>query len=280
TIVQREPQFLPQEERDAAQILSEALARDGLAIHLNTEVVKVTRAGDEKTAHMVCVGQKSTVTVDEVIAGAGRAPNVEGLGLAAANVDYDEEHGVTVDDFLRTSNPRIYAAGDIIEGSRFTHMAEATARIAVQNALFFGRKRLSSLTVPWCTYTDPEIAHVGMYTRDARKRGIPVKTFTIPMNNVDRAIADGEEEGFVKVTVKDGTDRILGATIVARHAGEMINEITLAMVAGVGFKALSNVIHTYPTQAEAIRHAADAYRRAQLTPLLKRLTTQWLAWNR
>ena len=280
TIVQREPQFLPQEERDAAQILSEALARDGLAIHLNTEVVKVTRSGDERTAHMVCAGKESTVTVDEVVAGAGRAPNVDGLELKAANVDYDGERGVTVDDFLRTSNPRIYAAGDIIEDSRYTHMAEATARIAVQNALFFGRKRLSALTVPWCTYTDPEIAHVGMYTREARKRGIPVKTFTIPMNDVDRAIADGEEEGFVKVTIKDGTDRILGATIVARHAGEMINEITLAMVAGVGFKTLSNVIHTYPTQAEAIRRAADAYRRTQLTPLLKRLTTRWLAWNK
>jgi pyruvate/2-oxoglutarate dehydrogenase complex dihydrolipoamide dehydrogenase (E3) component len=185
-----------------------------------------------------------------------------------------------VNDRLQTTNPSIYAAGDICLKYKFTHTADATARIVIQNALFGGRKKLSALTIPWCTYTDPEIAHVGMYERDARERGIAIDTFVRPLNEVDRAIADGEEEGFVKVHVRKGTDEILGATIVARHAGEMISEITLAMVGNLGLRALTNVIHTYPTQAEAIKQAADAYNRTRLTPFVKRLFTRWLAWRR
>ena len=136
------------------------------------------------------------------------------------------------------------------------------------------------MTIPWCTYTDPEIAHVGIYVREAREQGIPVKTFTVPMSEVDRAIAESEEEGFVKIHIREGTDTILGATIVARHAGEMINEISLAMVAGIGLKTISRVIHSYPTQAEAIRKAADAYTRTRLTPFMRGLTSHWLAWRR
>ena len=163
-------------------------------------------------------------------------------------------------------------------GNKFTHVAEASARIAVENALFLGRKRLSSLTIPWCTYTDPEIAHIGLYVREAREKAIPVTTFTILMQDVDRAVTDGEEEGFVKIHVRDGTDRILGATVVARHAGEMINGLSLAITSGIGLRALARVIHTYPTQAEAIKMAADAYNRTRLTPTLKSLTRRWLAW--
>jgi pyruvate/2-oxoglutarate dehydrogenase complex dihydrolipoamide dehydrogenase (E3) component len=161
---------------------------------------------------------------------------------------------------------------------KFTHTADASARIVVQNALFLGRKRVSALTIPWCTYTDPEIAHVGLYVRQAREQGIPVKTFTIPMHDVDRGVTDGEEAGFVKIHVKERTDRILGATIVARHAGEMINEITLAMVAGIGLRTLARVIHAYPTRAEAVKKAADAYNRTRLTPIRKSLLRRWLAW--
>ena len=146
----------------------------------------------------------------------------------------------------------------------------------VQNALFLGRQRLSALTIPWCTYTDPEIAHVGLYVRQARERGIPVKTFTVPMHDVDRAIADGEEDGFVKIHVREGTDTILGATVVARHAGEMINGISLAMVAGIGLRTVARVIHTYPTQAEAIRMAANNYTRTRLTPFLAWLLRKWV----
>jgi pyruvate/2-oxoglutarate dehydrogenase complex dihydrolipoamide dehydrogenase (E3) component len=185
-----------------------------------------------------------------------------------------------VNDYLQTSNRRIYAAGDVALERKFTHMADATARIVIQNALFWGRKRLSSLTIPWCTYTEPEIAHVGVHVKQAQDQGFPLKTFTIPMSDVDRAVLDGEEEGFVKIHVREGTDTILGATIVARHAGEMINEISLAMVAGIGLKTVSQVIHSYPTQAEAIRKAGDAYTRTRLTPFLKALSSRWLAWSR
>jgi pyruvate/2-oxoglutarate dehydrogenase complex dihydrolipoamide dehydrogenase (E3) component len=191
------------------------------------------------------------------------------MDLEAAGIAYDEVNGIRVDDFLQTSNPRIYAAGDACLEDKYTHTADPSARIAVQNALGRGRQRVSALVVPWCTYTDPEIAHVGLYVRQANEQGIPVKTFTVPMHDVIRAITDDEETGFVKIHVEEGSDRILGATIVARHAGEMINEITLAMVAGIGLRTLSRVIHPYPTQAEAIRKAADACSRASSKPTLR-----------
>ena len=146
----------------------------------------------------------------------------------------------------------------------------------VKNALFRGRERLSALVIPWCTFTDPEIAHVGLYVREANRQNIPVKTFTIPMHEIDRAVTDSEERGFVKIHLRERTDQILGATIVARHAGDMINEITLAMVAGIGLRTLAQVIHVYPTQAEAIRCAADAYNRTRLTPRIRsRLRRSW-----
>jgi pyruvate/2-oxoglutarate dehydrogenase complex dihydrolipoamide dehydrogenase (E3) component len=277
-IAQDDPMFLPKEERDAAQILSDALARDGVEIHLNTTVVAVRMEGVRKIVDLVSEDDKFSVSVDEILAGIGRAPNVEGMNLEAAGVRYDTETGICVDDFLQTSNPRIYAAGDVCLEHKFTHAAEASARIVVQNALFLGRKRLSGLTIPWCTYTDPEIAHIGLYVREARDKAIPVRTFTILMHDVDRAVTDGEEEGFVKIHVRQGTDRILGATVVARHAGEMITGLSLAITSGIGLRAFARVIHTYPTQAEAIKMAAAAYNRTRLTPALKSLTRRWLAW--
>ncbi len=278
TIAQDAPLFLPKEERDAAQILSESFARDGIEVRLNTEAVRVRVEEGQKLVDLVSEDHKSTVAVDAILTGTGRLPNVEGLNLEAAGVDCDATTGIRVNDFLQTSNPRIYAAGDACLKHKFTHTADASARIVVQNALFLGRRRLSALTIPWCTYTDPEIAHVGLYVREARDRGIPVKTFTIPMHDVDRAIVDGEETGFVKIHVREKTDRILGATVVAGHAGDLINEITLAMVAGVGLRTLARVIHAYPTQAEAIRQAADAYSRTRLTPTIQALLRRWLAW--
>jgi len=275
-IAHDEPLFLPKEERDAAQMVSDALARDGVEIHLNSKAVNVRVEGGRKLVELINDGNVTTVAVDEILTGIGRMPALQDLDLQAAGVAYDAERGVHVDDFLRTSNPRIYAAGDVCLEHKFTDTADASARIVVQNALFLGRKRMSALTIPWCTYTDPEIAHVGIYVKQARERNIPVKTFTVPMHDVDRAIADGEEDGFVKIHVREGTDTILGATIVARHAGEMINGISLAMVAGIGLRTLARVIHAYPTQAEAIKKAADAYTRTRLSPLLGWLLQKWL----
>ena len=271
-----EPLFLPKEERDAAQMVSDALARDGVEIHMNCQVVSVRVEGGRKLVEMNHDGHVATAAVDEILTGIGHRPAVQGLDLEAAGVGYDAEAGVHVDDFLRTSNPRIYAAGNVCLEHRFTDTADASARIVVRNALLLGRKRVSALTIPWCTYTDPEVAHVGMYVRQARERNIPVKTFTVPMHDVDRAIADGEEDGFVKIHVREGTDVILGATIVARHAGEMINGISLAMVAGIGLRTLAEVIHTYPTQAEAIKKAAQACAKTRLSPLRGWLLRRWL----
>ena len=270
------PHFLPQEERDAAQLVSDALARDGVEIHLNTTALNVRVEGGKKLVETVNDGNVATIVVDQILTGIGRVPAIAGLDLEAAGVAYDPEGGIQVDDFLRTTNPRIYAAGDVCLEHRFTDTADASARIVVRNALFLGRQRVSALTIPWCTYTDPEIAHVGIYVKQARERGIPVKTFTVPMHDVDRAIADGEEDGFVKIHVREGTDTILGATVVARHAGEMINGISLAMAAGIGLKTVARVIHTYPTQAEAIKMAANAHTRTRLSPFVGWLLRKWV----
>jgi pyruvate/2-oxoglutarate dehydrogenase complex dihydrolipoamide dehydrogenase (E3) component len=277
TIVQDMPLFLPREERDAAQMLSDALARDGIEVRLNTLVTAVRVEGGRTLVDLVSDDYRNTVEADAILTGIGHVSNVEGLDLDAAGVDGGTASGVLVDDFLRTSNPRIYAAGDVCLDHKFTHTAAASARIAVRNALFRGRERLSGLVIPWCTFTDPEIAHVGLYVREANRLDIPVKTFTIPMHEIDRAVADGEQDGFVKIHVRGRSDRILGATIVASHAGEMINGITLAMVSGLGLRGLARVIHAYPTQAEAIRRAADAYRRTRLTPRLRARLGRWLA---
>lgn len=266
TIVENRPLFLPREERDAAQILSAAFARDGLEVRLNTRVVDIRLEGGRKIVELLSDDNKSTIEVDGILTGVGRSPRVEGMDLELAGIDYDERQGIHVDDFLCTSNPRIFAAGDVCLEHRFNHTADASARIAVRNALDGAGERLSHLVIPWCTYTDPEIAHVGLYVRQARLQGIPVRTFTVPMHTVDRAITDGEETGFVKIHVRDGSDEILGATIVAHHAGEMISEITLAMVAKIGLATLSRVIHPYPTRSDAIRMAADAFVRSQLGP--------------
>ena len=279
-IVQDDPMFLPKEERDAAQLLSDALARDGIEVHLNTTLDAVRMQGDVKIADITSAGSSATVEFDEILVGAGRSPNVEGLNLEAAGVRYDTTTGIFVNDFLQTANRRIYAAGDACLEHKYTHTAEASARIAVQNALFFGRKRLSKLTVPWCTYTDPEIAHVGLYVSQAIQKKIPVSTITILMHDIDRAVIDGEDEGFVKIHLRSGTDEILGATVVARHAGEMINGVSLAIGRGIGMRALANVIHTYPTQSEAFKRAADAYNRTRLTPVVKGLSGRWLALMR
>jgi len=272
--------ILNREDADAAEIVQQTFMREGVQLILNADVRRVERTAEGKVLHFESAGKADTLTVDDILVGAGRAPNVEGLNLEAVGVQYDKKRGVAVNDQLQTTNTRIYAAGDICMDYKFTHAADFAARIVIQNTLFRGKKKLSALTMPWCTYTDPEIAHVGLYERDAQAKGIAIDTFTIPMSQVDRAIIDGEEDGFVKIHVKKGTDQILGATIVARHAGEMISEITLAMVGKLGLKTLASVIHPYPTQAEAIRKVGDAYNRTRLTPFVKSAFQHWLSWTR
>ena len=280
TQIETKDQVLTREDPDAAAIVAEALKRDGLDLRLGARLARVERAGAAKRLHLEARDGEETLEVDEILIGAGRAPNVQDLGLEAAGVEYDDRRGVTVDQRLGTSNRNIYAAGDVCLRYKFTHTADAAARIVIQNALFWGRKKVSALTVPWCTYTDPEIAHVGLYEGDARERGIEVETFTRAFEENDRATAEGATEGFVRVHVRKGKDRIVGATIVGRHAGEMISELSVAMAGKVGLGALASVIHPYPTMAETIKGVADEYNRTRLTPRLRRLFTKVLAWRR
>lgn len=274
------PQILVREDREAAERVQRALVADHIRIVLQCHIRSVRREQAEKVLQLEAGGKKEELRVDAILVSVGRAPNVKGLNLEAVGVEYDLQEGVKVNDRLQTTNPRIYAAGDVCSPYKFTHVADALARIVIQNALFWGRAQASALTVPWCIYTDPEIAHVGLSEPEARARGIPTRTFVQQLDDVDRAVLDGETEGFVKVHVREGSDTILGATIVARHAGEMISELTLAMVGGLGLKTLARTIHPYPTQAEAIKKIADAYNRTRLTPRVKMLFEKWLAWTR
>lgn len=267
--------LLNKEDEDAAEIVQQSFIREGIQLILNADLQRVEKTAQGKVLYYVSNGKAGSIAVDEILVGAGRAPNVEGLNLEAVGVNYDQRRGVWVNDHLQTTNPKIYAAGDICMNWKFTHAADAAARIVIKNTLFspfgFGRAKLSDLVMPWVTYTDPEIAHVGMYEHEARKQGIATSTIQIPFDTVDRAIADGETAGFIKLLHKQGSDEILGATIVARHAGEMISEVTTAIVHKIGLSKLSSVIHPYPTQAECIKKAADAYRRTLLTPRTRTL---------
>ncbi|MBP0123713.1 MAG: FAD-containing oxidoreductase, partial [Nitrospira sp.] len=186
---------------------------------------------------------------------------------------------------LQTTNPRIFAAGDICSKYKFTHAADAMAQIVIQNTLFphpFGLAyaNVDSLIMPWCTFTAPEIAHVGLYEGDAKAQGLEVETYTVKLKEVDRAILDGEEEGFARVHIQKGSDKILGATIVAAHAGEMINEFSVLMKAGAGAKVIAGTIHAYPTHSEVNKKVVNLWRKAHFTPRTKALLVQLFAWQR
>ncbi|OIP78869.1 MAG: mercuric reductase [Oscillatoriales cyanobacterium CG2_30_44_21] len=270
TLIHKNSHLLDREDADAAEIVQTSLLNDGITVVLGAKLEYVEAKDYGKVISYQQNGESKRIWIDEILVGAGRSPNVEGLNLEVAGVEYNQRRGVIVNDYLQTSNPHIYAAGDICSNLKFTHTADAAARIVIKNTLFspfgLGRSKVSNLVVPWVTFTDPEIAHVGMYASEARAKGIETDEIKIPFTSVDRAIFDGETEGFVKILHQKGSDRILGGTIVARHAGDMIGEISLAIVAKQGLNTLSSVIHSYPTQADAIKKAADAYRKTLLTP--------------
>lgn len=272
-------QVLPREDPDAAAFVERALRRDGVEIRCGVTLRAARR--DTSGAKVLVLdrdGRTEELEADTILVAVGRAPNVEGLGLETAGVAYGR-HGVQVDDHLRTSNPRVLAVGDVASAFKFTHAADALARIAIRNALFFGREKASALTIPWCTYTSPELAHVGLSEMGARERGIAIDTLRVPLEEVDRARLDGDE-GLLKVHVRKGTDKVVGATLVAPEAGNLITQLTLAIGAGLGLKTLAATIHPYPTQSEVVKRAADAYNRARLTRLVRRVFERMLAWRR
>jgi len=284
TLLHNRARLMDKEDEDASKVLHDVFAREGISVVLGDWALKrVETSGPENAPVKLLVMEKGGETLhieaDEILVAVGRIPNVEGLDLGHAGVKYDRR-GVVVDDYLRTTNPDIFAAGDICLKFKFTHTADAAARIVIANALFLGHRKVSALTIPWCTYTDPEVAHVGIYPEDAEAKGIAIKTFSCQMTEVDRALMEGELDGFLKVHVKDGTDEILGATMVSRHAGDMIGQLTLAMTAGIGMKTLSEVVNAYPTRTEAIKIVADKYNRTRLTPTLKGALIRWLNWTK
>jgi pyruvate/2-oxoglutarate dehydrogenase complex dihydrolipoamide dehydrogenase (E3) component len=246
------------------------MARDGVRLHLGATLVEAGLQGSDRTLVYEREGRRETAAADQILVATGREPTVHGLGLETAGIACGPA-GIRVDPRLRTTNRRVYAIGDVSSVHRFTHAADAQARLVVRNALFFGRGRADALVMPWCTYTSPEIAHVGMYEADARKAGIEVETITVPLADLDRAVLDGSTEGFLRVHVRRGTDRILGATLVSDRAGDVIGELALAITAGVGLGRIGATIHPYPTQGEIVRKAADAFGRRRLTPLAKRV---------
>jgi len=271
--------ILPREDSDASGIVLESMLKDGVKLLCCGKALKLAKADGNKIRLVVeSHGKGYDEVVDHLLVAVGRTPNVEGLGLEDAGVAYSKK-GIQVDDQLKTTNPNIYAAGDICSPHQFTHMADFMARIVIRNALFYGRAKASALTIPWCTYTEPEIAHVGLYEKQAREKGIAVDTFTRHFNEVDRSILEGQTNGLMRVHVRKGRDKILGATIVACNAGDMVSELTMAMTHGLGLKHIANTIHPYPTQAEAIRQVADAYNRTRLTPFAKSLFSRWMAWR-
>jgi len=280
TLLEQGRQVLGREDRDAAEIVAKALVRDGVQLNCCSKVVQVRADGAEKILTLDEGSTPRELRVDHVLVGVGRAPNVDGMGLETAGVEFDARSGVKVDEKLRTTNPDVYAAGDVCFPFKFTHTADAMARIVIGNALFFGGKKTSALTIPWSTYSDPEIAHVGMYPQDAEEAGIEIDTFRVEMSTVDRAILEGDTEGFIKVHVRKGKDEIVGATLVSRHAGETISELSLAMTAGVGLGTIANTIHPYPTQSEVVKKAADAYNRTRLTPTAAKILKKILDWRR
>ncbi|MCF7763352.1 MAG: mercuric reductase [Verrucomicrobia bacterium] len=278
-LVEAEHGILPREDRGAAEIVLERMQSDGVKILCCGKDLKLAKDPNGVRMKVGSHGKDYDVLVDQLLVAVGRAPNVEGLGLETVGVEFDKK-GVKVNDRLQTANRRVFACGDICSPYQFTHAADFMARIVIQNALFKGRAKASSLIIPWATYTSPEIAHVGLYEKEAREIGIEVDTFTQELSKVDRAILDGETEGFVRVHVRKGTDKIVGATVVATHAGELIGELTLAMKGKLGLKTIGGTIHPYPTQAEAIRKTGDLYNRTRLTPFVKNLMNRWIAWQR
>ena len=276
TILDSGAQLLPREDPEAARIVEVALAADGVTVVHAAKVVAARNDAGARTIRYEQAGRTVEITGDAILLATGRAPNVSGMGLDRAGVSFDEK-GITVNDRFRTTNHRVFAIGDCASKFQFTHAADAQARLAVPNALFYGLGggKGSRLVMPWCTYTSPEVAHVGLTAADVAAAGDAVETVTIPFTEVDRAVLDGDDEGFLRVYLKRGSDRILGATLVADHAGEMISEVTVAMVNGVGLGGLGKTIHPYPTHAEAVRKAADAHRRSRFTPRVKRVFGWW-----
>lgn len=274
TIVHNGPHLLPAEDKEVGEFLRQRFAAEGIEISLNARIERLSQTDGRIEAQLKNAAPRIAHTV---LVAAGRTANLRALYLAAAGVDYDE-YGVTVNAYLQTSQRHIYAAGDVTNRLKFTHTADFTARIVVRNILMplqLLRQKVNWSVVPWCTFTEPEIARVGLSEAEAKQKGIEYHLFRVELKDVDRAVVENEEAGFAKILTAKGSDTILGATIVAPHAGDLIQEFVVAMNARVGLGKIGSMIHVYPTLAELARKAGDQYNKTRLTPRAKKIFT-WL----
>jgi len=280
TLVQRASRLLPREAPDAADLLLRQLQdRDGVRVLLNAAPIAVAV---ENGTRKVCVqsgDQMITAECDQILAAAGRRPQLQQLQLAKAGIQVDTDGLLLLNDRLQTSNPAVYAAGDAGGDHQLTHAADFLARTALQNSLFAGRAKASRLVIPRCTYCSPEIASVGLSDQQAQQRAGEVLILTGSLSGNDRSVLEGSSAGFVRLYVARRGGRILGATIVGDHAGELISEVSVAMAGGITMGRLASVIHPYPTVADAVRRLGDQYNRQRLTPFVKWVLRTWLRWR-
>lgn len=271
TLVEQAPCLLGREDADVSELLGKQFKADGIRLLTNHTAVRVDGNDDERT--LMCLNtdeEEVRVSFDAILVAVGRKPNTAGLGLEDVGVALGERGEVEVDEYLRTNVPTIYACGDAIGPYQFTHTASHEAWYASVNPLFspFKRFKADYSVIPWTTFTDPEVGRVGINEKEAQQQGMEVEVTHFELADLDRALADEEGRGFVKVITPPGKDRILGATIVGHHAGDLLTEFIAAMKWGKGLKSLMGTIHIYPTLAEANKFAASTWRKKHVPETL------------
>jgi pyruvate/2-oxoglutarate dehydrogenase complex dihydrolipoamide dehydrogenase (E3) component len=277
TLLEMGDRLMPRDDADAAAIVTRSLTRDGVRVVTSAQVRSAAKTENGKRVVFQTDAEHS-IEADAILVAAGRRANVEALGLEHAGVALDDKGRLILDDHLRTGNRNVFAAGDVGSAYQFTHAADAMARIVLQNALFWGRKRASRLIIPWATYTDPEVAHVGLGIDELDARS-DLSQITVRLDDIDRAIVEQDTEGFARVH-HDAKGRIHAVTIVGRGAGNLIGEASLAMSAGLRLSHLAGAIHPYPTRAEALKRLGDSYNRTRLTPRVHAFFVKLFGWLR
>jgi pyruvate/2-oxoglutarate dehydrogenase complex dihydrolipoamide dehydrogenase (E3) component len=275
TLVELLPRLLPRDDPDAAAIITKRLGEEGVRIITGAPCIKFEKQNGKIAATVQSPDGIQEIATEAVLIATGRKPNTEGLNLEAAGVAYGKT-GVNVDATLTTSQSHIFACGDIAGPYQFTHTADYQARVVVRNILLPWLKTKADHTwVPWVTYTDPEVAQVGLTEEEATKQSIPHSVYRFDWDYLDRAITENDETGFIKVVTPPGKDRILGATVVGLHAGDVLHELVVAGRHGVGLAKLSSTIHAYPTLSQSVQRVGDLFQRSRLTPRVSRIF-QWL----
>jgi len=280
TQVEMAPRLLIREDPEVSDLAQAALARDGVQVLTGHKALACGLDADGKWIELETEAGKTRLHFDEIIVAVGRAARLTGFGLEDLGIPVDRV--VETNDYLETLYPNILAAGDVAGPYQFTHVAAHQAWFATVNALFgsLRRYRVDYRVIPAATFLDPELARVGLNEQEARAKGIAYEVTRYGIDDLDRAIADGTAEGFVKVLTVPGKDRILGVTIVGAHAGDLLAEFVLAMKHGLGLNRILGTIHIYPTLAEANKYAAGEWRRAHVNPLALRFLERFHRWRR